>query len=221
VWAEQAIFTSIPERGRAGYHVVSRSPGLTEAEVTSLATWAPSQGALMLDGLNRASVNFHPLPSGRLALARTCEGPAEYTGRGERQLYTHALIFDPSALLGAGNQPIDLYRDALALGHLQYQKAPEPTLKPVELGNVHLALDPIACAARARAMGIDSLEPLIAQLAAGRPVRLTCGADRTELAECLLSLLPHNRVPETSFSTSLQPSAVRPHRLVLLPGPGA
>src|SRR5208337_2441493 len=49
-------------------------------------------GSLLLDQYNRVSVNFHPLPSGRFALSRTCEGPPEYSGRGGRQLYTHIMI---------------------------------------------------------------------------------------------------------------------------------
>ncbi|HEV3120307.1 MAG TPA: hypothetical protein VGY53_00320 [Isosphaeraceae bacterium] len=218
---EQVIFTSLSERGRAGYHVVSRSPGVSEAEATTVATWAPSQGSLLLDASNRVSVNFHPLPTGRLALARTCQGPAEYSGRGERQVYTHALIFDPSALRETGNQPISVYRDALALGYLQFQIAPHASLKPVELGNAYSSLDRAACAARAEAMGLGAVRELIDKLAAGQSARICCGGDRTALAECLLGLLPRERVLETSFSTSLQPSAVRPHRLILLPEPSA
>jgi hypothetical protein len=53
-------------------------------------------------------------------------------------------------------------------------------------------------------------------LEARQPVQLAFAGDRIALAECLLGALPLDRIVETSFSTSLQPSAARPHRLVLL-----
>ena len=42
--AEQAIFTSLARRGKSGYHLVARSPGVTESEASALATWSPSHG---------------------------------------------------------------------------------------------------------------------------------------------------------------------------------
>src|SRR5262245_2516480 len=121
VWAEQAVFTSLPRRGRGGYHLVSRSRGVDETDAQALTQWAPSHGALIVDGTNRTSVNFLPLPSGRFALSRTCSGPPEYSGRGGRQLYTHFLIVDDAGLQAVGFQPFSLYRDAMALGYLLYQ----------------------------------------------------------------------------------------------------
>jgi hypothetical protein len=216
MWVEQAIYTSIPGRGRGGYRVVARSAGVPEADANALARWAPSHGALIVDAANRTSLNFHPLPSGRLALSRTCAGPAEYSGRGERQLYTHVLILEVAALRAAGNQPIAVYRDAMALGHLRYRPDPGEVLQPVELGGVHAAQDAATWANRARVLGLPGLDVLEAQLAAGAPLHLRHAGDRIALAECLLGLLPAEAMPETSFSTSLQPSAVRPYRLTLL-----
>jgi GTPase-associated protein 1 len=251
VWVEQAIFTSIPRRGRAGYHIVARSPGVPEADATALATWAPSHGALIVDAANHTSVNFHPLPSGRLALSRTCEGPAEYSGRGEHQLYTHALIFDLGALQEVEGQPLALYRDALAQGHLRYRRDPDTVLKPLDLGVVHPIQDPQAIMERVRMLEqqrLDMPEPskpapkqdweegaerdnalperdyanncsifeIVSKLARGQWVRFRYAGDRIAVAECLLGLLPPERVPEASFSTSLQPSAVRPYRLLLV-----
>lgn len=216
VWAEQAIYTSIPRRGRAGYHVVARSPGVPEADAIALANWAPSNGALIVDTLNLTSVNFHPLPSGRVALSRTCEGPSEYSGRGERQLYTHALIFEPQAFSKMGTQPIALYRDAMALGYLCYQRDPNPILTPVELGFLHIKQDRDIWEARARDLGLPSLSPLEAMLAGGQSIRYRYPGDRIALVECLMGLIPTEVIPQASFSTSLHPSAVRPYRLSLV-----
>jgi hypothetical protein len=214
--AEQAIFTSMRRGGHDGYHVVARSPGIAEADATALALWAPSHGALIVDAANRTSVNFHALPSGRLALSRTCEGPAEYSGRGRRQLYTHALLLEPEALRAAGAGPLAVYRDAMALGLLRYRVDPGPALPPAELGSCHPAAPAATWAARARVLGLEGLADLGARLAAGEAVRLRYAGDRIALAECLLGLLPAAAAAGASFSTSLQPSAVRPYRIILI-----
>jgi hypothetical protein len=216
MWAEQAIFTSLSRQGRAGYHVVARSPGVTDAEASSLATWSPSHGALVVDDLNRTSVNFHPLSGGRLALSRTCLGAPEYSGRGGRQVYTHALIFDANTLRKAGNNPFAVYRDALALGYFQHQAEPATRLERVPLSRLHARRDAAACVEQARALALPDLEPTKAELAAGRCVALPHAGDRVALAECLLGQLPPELLGALSFATSLQPSAVRPFRLLVV-----
>jgi hypothetical protein len=218
VWAEQAIFTSMTRLGKSGYHVVARSPGVSEADATTLATWSPSHGALIVDPANRTSVNFHPMPNGRFALSRTCEGLPEYSGRGGRQLYTHALIVDRAALQQTFFQPFALYRDALALGHLHYRPEPEPILAPVELSLLHTRPEPDAWDERAASLNAD-LAPLRARLASGDDVKLAYPGDRAALAECLIGPLDPNVIADLSFTTSLQPSAVRPYRLVLVGDP--
>jgi hypothetical protein len=216
MWAEQAIYTSLARDGIAGYHVVARSPGVSGRDAAILAEWCPSHGALIVDGANRTSANFHPLPDGRFALSRTCEGLAEYSGRGGRQLYTHLLIFDPSALPRSGFQPVALYRDALALGHFRFRPHPAPRLDPAELAEVHPRREAAAWARLAAQRALPPLDPWIARLVNGQAIQLPFPRDRIALVECLLGLLPPDLVPEISFSTSLRPSAARPYRLILL-----
>jgi len=221
VWVEQAIFTSMARRGRSGYHVVASSPGVSESEATSLMTWSPSHGALLVDALNRTSVNFHPLPSGRYALSRTCEGPSEYSGRGGRQLYTHALILDEDHLRQAGRHPISLYWAALALGILRHQADPDLILKPVKLPSVYSQGGVPGWQSRAREIGLPPLEPLRDKLACGLAITVPYLGNRIVLAEYLLGSLPSDLVSLVSFTTSLQPSAVRPYRLSLVNEPAA
>jgi hypothetical protein len=216
VWAEQATFTSLTRHGRAGYHVVARSPGVSEADATSLATRSPSHGGLIVDEANRTSVNFHPMPGGRVALSRTCAGPGEYSGRGGRQLYTHALIFDPKALRPAADHALRLYRAALALGHFHYQADPDAQLAPVKLPSTYPRLDESAWTERARSLGLTGLDGLGGRLASGGYVEFAHTGDRAALAECLLGLLPAEARRAVSFATSLVPSAVRPFHLVLV-----
>lgn len=214
--AEQAIFTSMERRGKSGYHVVARSPGLTESEANMLATWSPSHGGLIIDPANRVSVNFHPLPSGRYALARTREGRAEYSGRGGKQLYTHALVVDAAALRQAGYRPFAVYRDALALGHFHYRPNPDPVLRPVPLSALYPRREGDPTAMLARTLGLPAIESIVSQLDAGQPVVVPYPGDRLALAEFLVDRLPADAVMRLSFATNLHPSSVRPYRLSLV-----
>ena len=216
---EQAIFTSMVRRGKAGYHLVARSPGLTESEAGALATWSPSHGGLIVDGLNRTSANFFPLPTGRFALSRTRPGRAEYSGRGGRQLYTRAVVVEAEQLRKAGYQPFAVYRDALALGHFLFDPNPPPVLKSVELSALYRPYDADACAGVGRALGPTELDTVLAQLDAGRAVVFSYPGDRAALAEFLIARLAPEAVLATSFATSLRPSSVRPFTLSLV-GPG-
>jgi hypothetical protein len=216
VWAEQAIFTSLPRRGMSGYHLVARSPGVSDAEADALTTWSPSHGALIVDDANRTGVSFHSLPSKRYALSRTCEGPGEYSGRGGRQLYTHTLIVDDGTLRRAENQPFALIRDAMALGYLRYRPEPETTLRPVELSSIYTVMGPSDWSEHARELGLSSLGPMVEKLMSGQAVTLAYPGDRMLLAECLIGLVPPESRPRVSFATSLRPSMVRPFRLVLI-----
>ena len=137
MWVEQAIFTSLPRHGRGGYHLVSRSKGVSGQEAQAISRWSPSHGSLLQDQSNRVSVSFFSLPGGRFALSRSCEGPPEYSGRGGRQLYTHILIIDSKNLEAVAGQPFVIYRNALALGHLCYQINPAELLEPIELPGFH------------------------------------------------------------------------------------
>lgn len=215
---EQAIYTSLQRDGKSGYHVVSHSRGVSQADLRALSAWSPSHGALTVDAANRVSVNYHPLTEGRYALSRTSEGPAEYSGRGGHQLYTHALILEVSQLERWGCRPIALYRDALALGRLRYLPEPEATLETIELSRCFRRPEPDPDNAASRALGLDRREvaDFLKRLRAGESYQLRFAGDRIALADCLLGLLPPHLAATTSFSTSLQTSSVRPFRLSLL-----
>jgi hypothetical protein len=219
MWAEQAVFTSLDRGDMAGYHVVARSPGISEADAQALATWSPSSGGLITDGFNRTSINFHPLPDGRFALSRTCQGGTEYSARGQRQLYTHALVFDADALRESDYQPIAIYRDAHALGHLRYRPEPETFLKPVELSSFYPVRDRQAAQTQGQRLRVPPVDVLHSKLADSQPISVPHGGDRIVLAECLLGLLEREMIPEASFSTSLHFSSVRPYWLSLVSVP--
>jgi len=216
VLAEQAIFTSLSRWGKAGYHLVARSPGVTDGEANALTTWSPSHGALIVDESNRWSVNFHPLPSGRFALSRTCEGLPEYSGRGGRQLYTHTLIIDERKMRQANNHPLTIYRDALALGYFRYRASPEPVIPAVPLSRLYSAIDEACWVKRAEALGVMSAAELLEKLSSQKPIELAVSGDRMLIAECLIGLVPPESRPNVSFATSLRPSKVRPYKIALI-----
>ena len=206
VWAEQAVFTSLVRRGRGGYHVVSRSRGVDESDAQALARWAPSHGALIVDGNNRTSVNFHTLPSGRFALSRTCAGPPEYSGRGGHQLYTHFLIVDDAALESVGFHPFSIYRDAMALGCLLYQLDPKEVLEPVRLSQLHPRRDASFWADRARELGFLKPRLVVDRLLSGQPARVAYTGDRAALGRVLdryAALTGRARMPASPLALCL------------------
>jgi GTPase-associated protein 1, N-terminal domain type 2 len=215
--AEQAIFTSLVRRGRSGYHLISRSPGVTDNEASSLVLWAPSHGGLMVDEVNRSSVNFHPLPGGRFALSRTCEGRPEYSGRGSKQVYTHSLVIDVETLAASNYRPFALYRDALALGYFHYQIDPDIILKPVKLSRVYPSADERVDSQIVKELGRRLFDSLVVQIDAGQEVVIPYPGERALLAEALVNSLPTESVPKCSFATGLVPSSVRPYRIHVIP----
>jgi hypothetical protein len=175
---------------------------------------------LLIDPNNRVSVNFHPLPSGRFALSRSCEGPPEYSGRGGHQVYTHILVVDDHGLEAVDGQTFDIYQNALALGYLFHQFNPPRMLEPIRLPRFHTRRDRKAWSARASELGLPPLEPLRQRLLSGRAVRFGYPGDRALLAECLIGSLSPEVARKISFASSLRPSALRPFVLSLV-GEGA
>jgi len=216
--ADQAIFTSMIRQGKSGYHVVARSPGVTESEANALTTWSPSHGGLALDEANPASVNFFPLPSGRYALARSREGQGEYSGRGGRQIYTRAIFLTSEDLQAARYQPFKIYRDAMSLGLLHYRANPPSVLPKVSLSVYHSTEDSVEESRDSLDCGFDpgTLETIVSQLSAGQSVLFAHEGDRAALAEIILDRLHPETVLKMSVSTSLKPSSVRPFRLNLV-----
>nr|WP_152049622.1 hypothetical protein [Tautonia marina] len=215
--ADQAIYTSLPRSGREGYHVVSRSPGVSESDARTLASWCPSHGALIVDETNRASVNIHPLTEGRMVVSRSCEGPPEYSGRGGRQIYTHIIIFEIQWIERRGIVPISLYFDALALGVFRYRAEPETVLHEVELSRCHRPLHLHSKSDELSHLNSNEMNLLSAKLASGKPIELHHPGDRVRFAEHLLGRLPIELAITVSLSTSLKPSTARPVALCLIP----
>lgn len=215
IHAEQAIFTSLERREHTGYHLVSRSRGIHDDAAAAIARWSAAHGALEADEQNQASLQFFPVSPERYALARTCAGPPEYSGRGGEQLYTHLLVFDPRAFGPGEDQIVALYRIALAIGLWCYRQDPPRNLEAVKLPRPRAPLSPHDVRARASELGLAHPEPLLEDLARGEAVQIVSPADRIELLECVLRMRSREDSDILSCATSLKPSACRPYRLLI------
>lgn len=204
-------------RGRAGYHLVARSPGVSEAEASALERWCPSHGGLLVDDENAVSVNFFRLNGGRFVISRTCLGRPEFSGRGGRQVYTRALLVGPEILNRAGFRPFLIYRDALALGHLHFRPDPPMALPRVELSSYFEVQGLDVGSTWNRDQNLPVFDSIINQLNAGQSVVVPFAGDRTALAESILSRIDPTATPSLSFATSLRPSNVRPFQFHVVP----
>ena len=207
---EQAVYTSAKTRYGEGYHVVSRSPGISNDIVTALNRWCPSHAALENDVLSE-SINFHPLVDDSLALSRTTYGVREFSGRGGLQVVTIVLVLRASQFGGFENNPYRLARVARALGHLRWTHNLPERVDAAEL--------PDGDSAEAIALpdeefpGVDETVPIVNALGSGKRVTIANARDREVVGEAILRSLPSHRRLSISFSTGLRISRQRPFDL--------
>ncbi len=112
---EQAIFASARGGRAEGYHLVERSPGLSESDARELAQWGPSHDSLALGGSEATSCNFFGLESGAYCVSKSCAAGAEYSGRGGAQVQTWCLVVPAAVLARFSNNPFAILR-AAAIG---------------------------------------------------------------------------------------------------------
>src|SRR6186713_3173742 len=78
---EQAVYTSARTTRGEGYHLVARSPGISDADARAMSTWSPSHDGLLPDVLEKRSINFFLLPSGRFCISRSLVDGEDYSQR--------------------------------------------------------------------------------------------------------------------------------------------
>ncbi|MCG8587437.1 MAG: hypothetical protein MI757_22245, partial [Pirellulales bacterium] len=113
---EQAIFTSACTKHGEGYHLTSRSAGISGEMARELSRWGPSHDCFF-DGCRVSrSVNFFRLSDGSLCTSVTVPAGAEQSGRSGEQMLTHFLVGDATAMGEFACDPFALVRAADALG---------------------------------------------------------------------------------------------------------
>ncbi|MBT6154044.1 MAG: hypothetical protein HOL01_15310 [Planctomycetaceae bacterium] len=214
MYVEQAIFTSARTRHAQGYHLTSRSPGITDEIAQALSQWSPSHGGLLESAIDAVSLNYFPLPANRGVLARSVYGGPEYSDRGGLQIMTRMLVFQREQLAGYSNNPLKLARLALALGQLRLSGELEQLLEPVELPN-QTALA-IAATEHRSAEPATEGQMLVARLqTASRVAVIGAENPRELLEEVLQHTHPDDRL-DVSFTTGLKPSMHRQFRVQFL-----
>jgi hypothetical protein len=214
---EQAIFTSAQTDRAAGYQLVSRSPGISEADARELAVWGPSHDSLLETKGEPSSTNFHRLSSGAFAVSRTTSAGAEYSGRGGARVYTQFLIVPPDALAKFANNPFAVLRAATASGALCVLNEIPDQLEPINLNGRSPAVDGALLAQLACRPGPAPVATLVQTALSSDQLGVATATAAELLIAGFVNLLPIECRPEFSFSTGLKFSPSRPFRLFALP----
>jgi hypothetical protein len=213
---ERAVFTSARTERSAGYQVVARSPGVLESDARELAVWGPSHESMLDDGLDAASVNFHPLPSGAFCVSRTTPAGWEYSGRGGHRVYTHCLIVPPDALERFANNPFALMRAAVARGLMEVLDGVPDRLEPVALPGGTPAVDQELLARLAVNPGPEGMAALVQLALNSACLAIAGGPSPEDIIAGAINCLPVPCRTEFSFCTGLKFSSRRPFRIVAL-----
>jgi hypothetical protein len=214
---DQAIFTSAETDRASGYHVVAASPGVRETDLRELAAWGPSHGSLLESASQGASLNFHPLPSGAHSISRTARAGWEYSGRGGARVYTHCLVAPPRVLAQFANNPLALWRAAVANGSVPtYEEIPH-SLEALRLPGRAAAVDTALLAQLCANPGAEWMATLVQAALDSVTLAIVGGPPAEHVVEGLIQCLPPECRPEFSFSTGLRFSSRRPFRIVAFP----
>ncbi len=211
---EQALFTSAQTRHARGYHLVARSPGISDDLAQALSVWGPTHDSLLDPSATAESLNFFCLDGDWAALSRTVNGESEYSNRGGLRLETNMVVFRTDQLGGYDQHPVLLAETAMALGHLRLRAA-----TPLRLDAVELPQTSCRQLVEFSQRQVDR-EDLIAEIArATRQSRVIVVGSRQprSLLGRVLDRLPRHERATLSFSTGLKPSLLRTFRLQFVP----
>lgn len=211
---EQALFTSAQTRQSRGYHLIARSPGVTDRLAQTLSVWGPTHDSLLGKSSDASSLNYFAAGDIWRVLSRTVYGQSEYSGRGGFRIETNLALLRRDQLSGFGYNPLTLARTVLALGHLRLRTTTRTELEPLELPESSLLGE------HAVEAGDTPPAPLIDEiLAALREQRAAVigAGDPIAVIAHVLQRLPMARRDLLSFTTGLKPSLHRRFDLQFLP----
>jgi len=216
--ADQAIFTSIDSPRGGGYQLAATSVGISPAEARELSTWGPSHDSLWETEEPARSYNFHRLQSGRLAVSRTIQGAAEFSGRGGRSVYTHFLVLNAEQFARWDSNPFEILRAATHTEHVLEPVPPRLSLWHCELAEGRNRPQQISRLVE-RAGGPLNVAAALDAVLRHDAVAFVGTSTAIEAAmEVLLLLLPEETRSQISFATGLKYSPRRPARWIGLHG---
>lgn len=213
-FVEQAVFTSAETDRQTGYQLAGAGRNLAEEDARALSVWGPSHDALAPHA-ERASVNFHPLPSGAYAVSRTCLNGWEYSARGGGRVYTQYLVVHPGVLRKFANNPFALLTAAVASESLRFYDRVPPVLEPLRLLGRAADLD-LSGLERALYRFGHQWFPVVTELllTSDGPLAIAGTEKLDKWIAGLIQLIPPPWRPLLSFTTALRFSVHRPFRLL-------
>jgi hypothetical protein len=214
---EQAIFTSLDTDRTAGYQVVAKSDGVSDADAKELVFWGPTHDSMLVFGPEAESFNFHPLASGAYCVSRTVSTGWNRSS-GKQHVATQCLVVPPDVLARFGNNPFALLQAASATGAWHTNEIHGPTLAPIELSGGAAPIDQVLLGQLAVNPGPENMAALVQTAREAACLALAGSPSPMQLIAGLFSCLPLECRLQFSFSTGLKYSPRRPFRIVALSG---
>ncbi|MGD9856154.1 MAG: hypothetical protein AB7U20_14515 [Planctomycetaceae bacterium] len=211
---EQALFTSAQTRQSRGYHLVARSPGVTDRLVQTLSVWGPTHDSLIGKTADAISLNYFAADDDWRVLSRTVYGPSEYSGRGGFRVETNLALLRRGQLSGYGNNPLAVARIILALGYLRLRTSAKSDLNPLKLPESTLIAERMGAEQDVRRKSL--IDEILDKLR-DRRVAVIGERDAASVVASVLNRLPERHRDSLSFTTGLKPSLHRKFDLQFLP----
>jgi len=221
VLVQQAVFSSGRSRQREGFHLVSRSVGLTKADAQLLVRRLPWCDALSPDDRWPTGTCYSELGDDSICISRSIRLSGGPVSRGlgpddAAQLLTHCLVVPRKVFERFANNPFAILRAVAASGYVLSHQPVVAKLQPIRLAGRAPAVDHILLGNLARHPGPAAVAALVHE-AIERIRLIVVGARSEELIAGLMSVLPVADRPYFSFSVGLRPSLRRPVRIVAVP----
>ena len=166
---------------------------------------------------------FHPLPSGRFVLAKTCpnRGSLLEIFDAKTTYNVHLMIVAPETLLQFANNPVTLCRKLDEIGAWLSPEKRWETLQSFSVETGGAMLDYRLLDRLTDQIGAESLVSLLQSVTGSVCTFFAADQPRLDVIEGIISLLPVDWRPELSFSTELHFSLEHPLKLIGLSAPVA
>ncbi|UCG15216.1 MAG: hypothetical protein JSV19_07950 [Phycisphaerales bacterium] len=217
VTCDQAIYSSLRTLVGQGYQIIAASPGLTATEKKEITRRSPSHGGLCQDGPEAAAVGFYKLSTGRLAVAFSCDGGAEHTGRGVRRIYTHVTVLQADDFEKFGFNPSNVLIAVDRVGGLEVRLDPPRRLDPLTLQPLDRFNRERAAAAVGR-FGAPWITYALSLVLRHMRLVVSGDLDPGECMEAILLGVPGPLRADVSFSAGLRFSVGRPYAVTVVAG---
>ncbi len=217
VVCDHAVFSSVRTVVGRGYQIVAASKGISPAEKKDITARSPSHGGLCEDGPEATAVAFYKLGSGRLALAFSCDGGAEHTGRGVRRIYTHITVISPEDFARFRFNASNVLLSVDETGWLDVQLQPPRVLEPLRL-NVADRFTGQRVAGAVENYGADWITATMGTVLQGKRVVVGGDFDPGDWIEAVLTGVPGPRRLDISFSAGLRFAVGRAYTISAVTG---